>query len=199
MDAIGHVYFTASSEEAQNISLNGFGSVCVELNINGEEVAYDGLYIGKHLDDAMEAVTAERPVLLRFNVDSVAEIFDFVDLDSSVHGADQFAIALNAFTIPAVEFEYFNTLTNDWDDIQTFTIDLSEPVAETALEPAPAKKVHDTPYVPRGQWFKMMREQGLLKPREKTPSTAGQKPARSPQQLAAIRGYYARKARQQAA
>jgi hypothetical protein len=80
-------------------------------------------------------------------------------------------------------------------------------IAET---PAAPKKVYDTPFVPRGQWFKQMREKGLLTPRQpkakstpveepKTADVVEMKPARTPQQLAAIRGYYARRNRQKAA
>lgn len=36
--------------------------------------------------------------------------------------------------------------------------------------PVVEKKVYDTPYVTRGQWFKMMRETGQLAPRQ--PKTA---------------------------
>jgi hypothetical protein len=207
MDDVGYVYFTATSDEAQSISVNGLSSVCVELAVNGENVIYDGLYIGRHLDDAAEALTDERPVLIRFNLDSIAEIFDFIDLECSVNDADQFGIALDRFAIPSVELEYLDTLSGTWNDMQTFMIDISAVADETvAVEPAPAKKVYDTPYLPRGLWFKKMREQGLLAPRQpkskKAPASqeaTAAKPVRSPAQLAAIRGYYARKARHQAA
>ncbi|WP_046867123.1 hypothetical protein [Microvirga massiliensis] len=207
MDDVGYVYFTATSDEAQNISVNGLSSVCVELDVSGENVIYDGLYIGRHLDDVTAALTDERPVLIRFNLDSVAEIFDFIDLESSVNGADQFGIALDRFTIPSVELEYLDTLSGNWNDMQTFTIDISAVADESvAVEPTSAKKVYDTPYLPRGLWFKKMREEGLLALRQpkakKAPASqdaAGDKPVRSPAQLAAIRGYYARKARLQAA
>lgn len=89
---------------------------------------------------------------------------------------------------------------------------------EATMTSAAPKKVYDTPYVPRGQWFKMMREKGLLterqpkaatekKPAAKKPAstkapakknsapkaTAAEKPVRSEAQLRAIRGFYARK------
>ncbi|MFC5505344.1 hypothetical protein [Bosea massiliensis] len=38
-------------------------------------------------------------------------------------------------------------------------------------------KTYDRPYLPRGQYFAMLREQGLLKPRE--PKAASEKPATS--------------------
>jgi hypothetical protein len=207
MDDVGYVYFTATSDEAQNISVNDLSSVCVELDVKGENVIYNGLYIGRHLDDVTAALSEERPALIRFNLDSVAEIFDFIDLESSVNGAVQFGIALDRSTIPSVELEYLATLSGNWNDMQTFTIDISAVADETiAVEPARAKKAYDTPYLPRGLWFTKMREEGLLQPRQpkakKAPASqeaTATKPVRSPAQLAAIRGYYARKARQQAA
>jgi len=116
---------------------------------------------------------------------------------------------------------------NDLEGIQGVGEPEATPAAETSepekvdtqaggtrLTDKPAKKAYDTPFVPRGQYFKMLREQGLLKPRQpkakadqksdepkaakaKAPKQASapktEKPVRSAKQLAAIRGSYARK------
>src|SRR4051794_39662152 len=89
-------------------------------------------------------------------------------------------------------------------------------LVDTTATSETTKKVYDTPFVLRGQWFKMMREKGLLQLRQpKAPSetaskksapkkapakktsapksAAGEKPVRSEAQLRAIRGFYARK------
>jgi hypothetical protein len=94
---------------------------------------------------------------------------------------------------------------------------MSTPVENAAVTPETPKKQYDTPYLPRGQWFKKMREQGLLQPRQpkakaenapakKAPAktsapkaASSEKPVRSEAQLRAIRGYYARKRQAQAA
>lgn len=38
--------------------------------------------------------------------------------------------------------------------------------AEASGMPVAPKKVYDTPYMPKGQWFKMMRDSGQLAPRQ---------------------------------
>ncbi|PZR93544.1 MAG: hypothetical protein DI537_10535 [Stutzerimonas stutzeri] len=38
--------------------------------------------------------------------------------------------------------------------------------AKAAKDPSAPKKVYDTPYMTKGQWFKMMRETGQLAPRQ---------------------------------
>jgi hypothetical protein len=86
-------------------------------------------------------------------------------------------------------------------------IDADYTVIETApLLSAPAKKVYDTPYLPRGQFFKKLREEGKLAARQpnqvraarpaKVEKAVEAKPARtrSPQELAAIRRHFARQA-----
>lgn len=87
-------------------------------------------------------------------------------------------------------------------------IDADYTVIETAplLLSAPAKKVYDTPYLPRGQFFKKLREEGKLAARQPNKVRAARpakiekaveaKPARtrSPQELAAIRRHFARQA-----
>ncbi|WP_147707792.1 hypothetical protein [Microvirga massiliensis] len=102
--------------------------------------------------------------------------------------------------------------TGDDEDVCE-TVSDDTPATDTpviAETPAAPKKVYDTPLVPRGQWFKQMREKGLLTPRQpkaksppveepKTADVVELKSARTPQQLAAIRGYYARRNRQKAA
>jgi len=110
---------------------------------------------------------------------------------------------------------------NDLEGIQGVGEPEATPAAETSAPKTvtsptdkPAKKLYDTPFVPRAQYFKMLREQGLLKPRQpkakadqksdepkaakaKAPKEASapktEKPVRSAKQLAAIRGSYARK------
>ncbi|WP_046869058.1 hypothetical protein [Microvirga massiliensis] len=99
---------------------------------------------------------------------------------------------------------------------------MSTPVENTAVITETPKKQYDTPYLPRGQWFKKMRQEGLLQPRQpkakaetapakkapvkKAPAktaapkaASSEKPVRSEAQLRAIRGYYARKRQAQAA
>jgi hypothetical protein len=99
---------------------------------------------------------------------------------------------------------------------------MSTPVENAAVTPETPKKHYDTPYLPRGQWFKKMRQEGLLQPRQpkakaenapakkaparKAPAktsapktVSSEKPVRSEAQLRAIRGYYARKRQAQAA
>jgi hypothetical protein len=107
-------------------------------------------------------------------------------------------------------------------EIQTFQTvhrgpsPMSTPIENAAVTPEASKKQYDTPYLPRGQWFKKMRQEGLLQPRQpkakaenapakkapakKVPAkttapkaTSSEKPVRSEAQLRAIRGYYARK------
>jgi hypothetical protein len=72
---------------------------------------------------------------------------------------------------------------------------LSERPAEDPIKAAaPAKKQYETPFIPRKLWFKQQREAGLLPPRQRaTADVVDMKPKRSAKQLAAIRGYYARK------
>ncbi|MFC5505367.1 hypothetical protein [Bosea massiliensis] len=82
---------------------------------------------------------------------------------------------------------------------------LTGPSLVNAVEPAP-KKVYATPYIPRGQFLKKLREEGKLAPRVSSKRSAA-KPVektveaeatrqRSPKELAAIRRHYglARKA-----
>lgn len=77
---------------------------------------------------------------------------------------------------------------------------LTGPSLVNAVEPAPAKKVYATPYIPRGQFLKKLREEGKLAPRVPSKRAAA-KPVeikaetrptrqRSPQELAAIRRHY---------
>lgn len=83
---------------------------------------------------------------------------------------------------------------------------LTGPSLVNAVEPAPAKKVFATPFMPRGQFMKKLREEGKLAPRVSSKRSAP-KPVektveaeatrqRSPKELAAIRRHYglARKA-----
>ncbi|WP_046869576.1 hypothetical protein [Microvirga massiliensis] len=78
---------------------------------------------------------------------------------------------------------------------------LSERPAENPIEAAaPARKQYDTPFIPRKLWFKQQRKAGLLPPRQrKTADVVDMKPKRSAKQLAAIRGYYARRNAKKAA
>jgi hypothetical protein len=72
-----------------------------------------------------------------------------------------------------------------------------EPEAKNA-SPAPAKKQHDRPWLPPKEYFKMLRETGQYKLREKAAETNPTKRVRSEAERRAIAGHYARK-RQQAA
>jgi len=100
---------------------------------------------------------------------------------------------------------------NDHDDLldtDTVALDINPtedqiiasfevPAAEAPAADAPAKKVYDTPYLPRGQYFKRLREQGLLQPRQPKVKAANTdtpaKRVRSEAEMKAIRGHYARK------
>lgn len=108
------------------------------------------------------------------------------------------AIAVNPIVEAAAES--LTATENAPQDVTTEAVD---------AHPAPttAKKAYDTPYLPRGQWLKMMREKGLLqprKPRETLPTAIKAKPAnaerqpkrvRSPNELGAIRRFYAVKSK----
>ena len=90
----------------------------------------------------------------------------------------------------------------DGDDADAVPVEvLSERPAEEPVETvAPAKMRYETPFVPRKLWFKQQREAGLLPPRQrKTAEVVELAPKRSPKQIAAIRGYYARKNAKKAA
>lgn len=75
-------------------------------------------------------------------------------------------------------------------------------LAAPAIEAQPSKKVYSTPYLPRGQFLKQLREQGKLAPRVSSKTKAAPQPLelkadakparqRSPKELAAIRRSYA--------
>ncbi|WP_162820275.1 hypothetical protein [Microvirga calopogonii] len=72
-----------------------------------------------------------------------------------------------------------------------------EPEAKSAA-PTPAKKQYDRPWLPPKEYFKMLRETGQYKPREKAPDSKPKKRVRSDAERRAIAGHFARK-RQQAA
>lgn len=92
------------------------------------------------------------------------------------------------------------TVLSDIDAAIATPLMLTGPSLVNAVEPAPVKKVYATPFVPRGQFMKALREEGKLAPRapnKRAPVKpvevqAEIKPARqrSPKELAAIRRHY---------
>lgn len=119
-------------------------------------------------------------------------------------------IALTAEIIDAatglVACSAYDLLGDNVIDAEYTVIDYGAPtnapllLSAPATDVSPSKKVYTTPFIPRGQFFKRLREEGKLgnrssqpRPAKTTEISAEAKPARqrSPGELAAIRRHYA--------
>lgn len=92
------------------------------------------------------------------------------------------------------------TVISDIETAIVAPLMLTGPSIVNAVEAAAAKKVYATPFVPRGQFMKKLREEGKLAPRVPSKRAAAKpaeiqvetKPARqrSPKEIASIRRHY---------
>jgi hypothetical protein len=120
--------------------------------------------------------------------------------------ADHIEVDLGTAAI-AMASDPRETVMLNSDDAVMFDLNPPEEALIAALDAEKkaevVKKIYSTPYIPRGQWLKMMREKGLLKPRQRqdtssavvktTPADTVRPPkrTRTSDELRAIRRFYA--------
>lgn len=206
MSNLGLAYLSMTTTQA--IALASAGEFKSLAAASGETDVLDGFFFGTDFNTVAKG-NADNDVVLRVNLDEVLDLVDVIEAVSPENsGYTHFALGADKFTVSADKFSYLDStmieflplsqiLVTDAKVPSAEAVAVEEAQTETGAEAAPVKKVYDTPYLPRGQYFKKLREQGLLQPRQpkvKAEQKADQpKRVRSEAEMKAIRGFYARK------
>lgn len=116
MDSMGYVYAVVSRDEARQIARKGLSSGPVMVAAEGE-LLVDGIYFASDARKAVVASTIRNSVLIRFNIDNVAEVTSIQPICNGDRSVDFVAASASPFLIPQFEIDYRSPRMARWASI----------------------------------------------------------------------------------
>lgn len=117
MDSMGYVYAVVSRDEARQIARKGLSSGPVMVSAEGE-LLVDGLYFACDPRKAVHASSIRNSVLIRFNIDNVAEVTSIQPISNGDRSVDFVAAGASPFVIPQFEIDYRSPRMARWASIE---------------------------------------------------------------------------------